>query len=250
MQEPKLQILTGIDMSSELLPIICREGSPSEGAADKELLKHLALMGLGDAPGIERYLVRATKGTLMFREGETCRCYPVVLAGVIRVGRVAPAGQDVVFYRLHAGEGCVLSAACLLEEQRYLASALVEVDVSALLLPINMFRTCLAGNTSFRNFVFCQYAMRIRTLMTLVDSLRSERIAPRLARCLVARQEAGLLEATHAELAADIGTSREVVTRHLRALVRDGSIKQYRRGIHILDMAALQAVANEGAGLR
>lgn len=215
--------------------------------------EQLRALGLEDEPEISMHIMQVPKSTVMFRAGESCRRYPVVLAGSVRICRMGPRGHDIVFYRVQKGEGCVMSAGCLMENQRYPASGVADRDTRALLLPASLFRAYLASNTAFRDFVFRQYSMRIITLMARVDSLISEGPGARLAKYLLARVENGTVATTHAKLAADIGTAREVVSRNLGMLVRAGWIRQRRQAIEVIDIPALQALVdgdNHGQGKR
>ncbi|HET6554083.1 MAG TPA: Crp/Fnr family transcriptional regulator [Dyella sp.] len=206
----------------------------------------LRRLGLQDLPQARALIIRILKGTVLFRAGDACRGYPVVLTGEVRVCRIGPFGHDVVFYRVREGEGCAVSAGCLMEEQRYPVFGVAERETTALFLPASVFREQLDTNVAFRAYVFGQYAMRVGMLMTQIDSLISEGPSTRLARHLLARMQGGTVTMTHAELAADIGTAREVVSRHLGTLVRAGWIRQRRQVIDIIDAGALQALAHTG----
>lgn len=203
----------------------------------------LQRLGLWDIPDISSGIVQVARGATLFRAGDPCRQYPVVLAGSVRVCRTGVGGQDIVFYRVLAGEGCTVSANCLLGDQHYPVFGVTDSQTRVLLLTGAVFRMQLDTNPMFRNFVFRQYSVRIDALMARVDSLLSERPGPRLAKYLLARSDHGAVAMTHAELAADIGTAREVVSRHLGVLARAGWIRQRRQVIEILDAVALQAVA-------
>lgn len=207
----------------------------------------LRCLGLHDLPGIASCMATVNRGTTMFRAGDVCRHYPIVLAGGVRVHRLGLCGQDVVFYRVHAGEGCPLSANCLLEGHPYSAFGEADGDTHVLLLPASVFREQLDANAAFRSFVFRQYAVRIQTMMARIDSLLSERPGTRLAKYLLQRADAGVVTMTHAQLAADIGTAREVVSRELGAMARAGWIRQHRQAIEIVDVPALQEVIMERA---
>lgn len=208
--------------------------------------EELQRLGLREVPDISSGIVQVARGTTMFRAGDPCRQYPIVLAGGVRVCRNGLWGQDVVFYRVQAGEGCTVSANCLLEGRHYPAFGVADSDTRLLLLTGSLFRAQLDSNPAFRTFVFHQYSVRIEALMARVDSLLSERPGSRLAKYLLARADNGTVAMTHAELAADIGTAREVVSRHLGVLARAGWIRQHRQVIEILDVAALRTVASEG----
>lgn len=212
-----------------------------------DIASQLQCLGLRATPELLACVADVAWGSVVFRAGEPCRRYPVVMRGGVRVCRTGSLGHDVVFYRVQAGEGCAVSAACLLEEQRYPVFGVADSATCALLLPASIFHAELASNPMFRDFVFRQYAARIHALMARVDSLISERPQSRLVRHLLASMEQGRIVSTHAQLAADIGTAREVVSRQLGQWVRAGWLRQRRQLIEILDAEALQSLADGDA---
>lgn len=204
---------------------------------------HLQHLGLLNVLAIHTHLAAVPKGTMIFRAGDRCRHYPVVFAGAVRVCRIGPLGHDVVFYRVQVGEGCAVSASCLIDDQRYPVFGVADEETFALLLPAAVFHQQLDSNTTFRHFVLRQYAARVGALMSRVDSLIGGRPGSRLAGHLLIRMRNGVVVTTHAELAADIGTAREVVSRHLGVMARAGWIRQRRQVIDIVDATALQRLA-------
>lgn len=212
-------------------------------AVDESIDAELRRLGLQVLPNIRVLVTQVPRGTVLFRVGDPCRHYPIVLAGDVRVCRPGRSGHEVMFYRMQHGEGCAVSAACLIEKQRYQVIARTDRDTMALLLPAALFHEQLDVNATFRRFVFRQYSMRIGALMIRVESLIGESPGLRLARLLLARMQNGAVTMTHAALATDIGTAREVVSRHLGAMARAGWVRQRRRAIDILDIEALQGIA-------
>lgn len=212
---------------------------------EDETVRCLQRLGLPALAELSSCEVRATRGTVLFSAGEPCRGYPVVICGGVRVCRSGSLGHDVVFYRVQAGEGCAVSAGCLLEERRYPVFGVVDFDCAALLLPTQVFRTQLDTNARFREFVFRQYAMRVGALMGRVDSLISERPGLRLAKHLLAHVKQGEVGMSHAELAVEIGTAREVVSRQLGQWARAGWVRQRRNAVDIVDAEALRKLSNE-----
>ena len=150
----------------------------------------------------------------------------------------------MVFYRVQAGESCAISTACLLDGLPYLADGIAETHVQALMLPHRAFHECLAHSEPFRRFVFCQYARRLGDLMSHIESITSERIGTRIARYLAARMVDGSIAITHEQLATDIGSAREVVSRNLKNFERHGWIRLGRSRIDILDTTSLRSVSS------
>ena len=181
-----------------------------------------------------------------FEVGMQCDNYLMVASGRIRVQRVCESGREIVLYRVAGGETCVLTTACLLAHESYSAEAIAETDVSALAVPRACFDRLLAKSRRFRDFVFAAYASRITDLMLLVEEVAFGHIDIRMARRLLELSDCtGALSLTHQELAVELGTAREVVSRQLKEFERRGWIELERGRMDILDRTALNCLASD-----
>lgn len=184
-------------------------------------------------------------GTRVFGEGSPCRSYLILLSGEVRVQKVAESGREIVLYRVGAGETCVVTTACLMTGVDYDAEGIAETDITAQVLPDSGFRELLGLSEAFRDFVFRAYGSRITGLLALIDEVAFGRMDRRLAACLTARAKGGdELAATHQDLAVELGSAREVVSRLLKEFERRGWVELSRGRIRLLDRAAL-----DGAGI-
>ena len=166
--------------------------------------------------------------------------------GRIRVSQSSSdSGREIVLYRVDAGESCVLTTACMLAEEAYNAEGIAETDVTAVILPKAAFDRLAAEEDTFRNFVFSAYSRRLIDLLRVVDDVAFGRIDVRLAERLLTLGE-GLKEvrATHQDLASELGTAREVISRVLNDFQKRDLIEQSRGLITFKDKAALAALAN------
>jgi len=188
--------------------------------------------------------VTVPAGATVFRDGDPCQNYLLVLEGAVRVQKVSESGKEIVLYRVEDGQSCVLTTSCLLANEHYAAEAIAETEVKAIAIPLVRFREALGGSAAFREFVFASYGQRITDLVTLIDAIAFGRMDSRLARCLLdragARREA---QATHQELARELGTAREVVSRLLKEFERHGWVKLHRGRIELGNSAALEGLA-------
>lgn len=188
-------------------------------------------------------------GTVLFRPGEACARWMVVLAGSVRVVRTDRAGRTMLLYRIGPGETCILTTTGLIEGAAYDAEALAETAVEALVMPGEAFLGLLAEEPRFRRFAFAAYARRIAALMALVEELAFDELGERLARRLLALAGPdGLVAATHERLAEELATAREVVSRRLKAFERAGLVRLARGRIAVADRAGLAAAASGRAG--
>jgi len=188
--------------------------------------------------------VSLPSGYTVFEAGVPCRAYTLIRSGTVRVHQLDQGGGEILLYRLGPGDTCVLNTAALLAEDAYAAYATTESEVQALTISLNGFRTLVATSEGFRNFVFRSHAARIASLMQVVGAVAFERIDVRLAKRLLALAADGNEVAmTHARLAAELGTAREVISRNLETLRRRGTLSLRRGGIAIVDRKALSTVA-------
>ncbi|MBI4968362.1 MAG: Crp/Fnr family transcriptional regulator [Rhodospirillales bacterium] len=188
--------------------------------------------------------VSASAGQVLFRAGGPCQAYLVVEEGVVRVQKTAASGREIVLYRVEAGQTCVLTTACLLGRRDYDAEGIAETDIRALALPVPAFESLMAGSAAFRRFVFQSYASRVSDLLLLIEEVAFGRIDARLAQCLLARQDgAGRIAATHQELAVELGTAREVVSRQLKEFERQGWVRLARGRLDLVQPRALAGLA-------
>lgn len=208
-----------------------------------------ALAGLDRAA--RRRLAAAQQATLpagevVFREGDACSHYLMVLAGAVRVQMVSEQGREIVLYRVGEGQTCVLTTACLMGGQAYNAQGVVESEVTALMLPVAAFRDLVAESAGFREFVFSAYGTRLSDLLLLVEEVAFRRVDARLAALLLARSETGGMAVTHQGLAVELGTAREVISRQLKEFERRGWVRLGRGRVAVVRPEALAALAREG----
>mgnify|MGYP000041193088 CR=1 FL=1 len=164
--------------------------------------------------------------------------------GRIRVSQSSENGREIVLYRVDAGESCVLTTACMLAEEAYNAEGVAETDVTAILLPKTAFDRLAAEEDAFRNFVFAAYSRRLIDLLRVVDDVAFGRIDVRLAeRLLTLGQGRKEVHATHQDLASELGTAREVISRVLNDFQKRDLIAQSRGVISLSDKMGLATIA-------
>lgn len=184
--------------------------------------------------------------TLVIGEGEVCRAVPLVLEGVIRVSKVAENGREIVLYRVGPGETCIMSLTCLMADMAYDAVAVVEEPARLLMIDRTSFARWVSEEEHWRRFAFRLMASRLQEVMTLVEEVAFGRMDERLARFLLQRSAGtagGGVVMTHEEIAAELGTSREVVSRLLKDMERTGVLALNRGRVGILDPAGLAKCA-------
>lgn len=187
-------------------------------------------------------LIHLPSGAELFAERQPCRGFPLVLAGSIRVVKSAPSGREMLLYRVEPGESCVITSSCLLGDAAYTARGIAESPVTLAVLPPPLFNRLVAEDAGFRNFVFHLFSERIAELMALVEEVAFSRLDQRLAKLLLAR-EGDVITATHQQLAEELGSVREIVSRLLKGFAVEGLVELGRERIAVLDRAGLKAIA-------
>jgi CRP/FNR family transcriptional regulator len=177
-----------------------------------------ALASLGDdalaAVLARAQVLRVPAGTPMFGAGSPCRQFPLVLEGSIRVAKCSE-GRELQLYRVAPGESCVLTSGCLVGGRDYPASGVVERDARLVVLPKPVFDELMTVHEPFRRYVFSLFAERLADLMSLVEAVAFHRLDRRLAGVLLGRGR--IVSLTHQQLADELGSVREIVTRVLRS---------------------------------
>lgn len=180
-------------------------------------------------------------GTVVFDEHQPCRGFPFVLAGAIRVAKFSASGRELPLYRVQAGESCIISSSCLLGHADYNARGVAEGATTLALLPRPLFDEML-GAAVFRDFVFALFSERMAELMQLVEEVAFRKLDQRLAALLLGKGR--LVHATHQQLADELGSVREMVSRLLKGFAEQGLVKLGREQVEVLDAAGLRRVAS------
>jgi CRP/FNR family transcriptional regulator len=185
-------------------------------------------------------ILQVAAGTVVFDERQACRGFPFVLAGSLRVLKAAANGRELPLYRVTPGETCIISSACLLGHLPYNARGVSETATTLLLLPSADFEA-LMDEPAFRDFVFQLFSARIAELMQLIEEVAFRKLDQRLAALLLGR--GARVHTTHQQLADELGSVREIVSRLLKGFAEQQLVSLAREQIDILDPAGLRRIA-------
>ncbi len=180
-------------------------------------------------------------GTTVFDERQPCQGFPLVFEGGIRVSKFSASGRELPLYRVLAGESCIITSSCLLGHADYNARGVSEGETTLALLPRALFDELL-GEPAFRDFVFSLFSERMAELMQLVEEVAFRKLDQRLAALLLGKGR--VVHATHQQLADELGSVREMVSRLLKGFSEQGLVKLGREQVEILDPAGLRQVAS------
>ncbi len=181
-------------------------------------------------------------GQPVFHAGGACAGYVLMLAGSIRVEVIGENGREALLYRVQSGQSCVLTTCCVIGGDAYPAAGWCESAARVLMIAKPAFDRALEEAPTFRRFVFANLSGRIAEVITRMEVLAFRPIERRLADYLLRHAAASPgvpLGATHQEIAVDLGTAREVVSRHLKRLESAGLVRLGRSSLEVLDPAGL-----------
>ena len=184
--------------------------------------------------------VSVPAGTVLFDERQPCQGFPFILAGGIRVLKPSASGRELPLYRVLPGESCIITSSCLLGHTDYNARGVTETDTTLVLLPRPIFDDLL-DQPAFRDFVFHLFSERIADLMQLIEEVAFRKLDQRLAGLLLGKGKT--VHATHQQLADELGSVREMVSRLLKGFAEQGLVRLGREQVEILDPAGLRRVA-------
>lgn len=188
-------------------------------------------------------VVSVPAGTQIFEPGQSADNLLLLLDGVVRVQQKSETGREVTLYRVHTGESCVLTTACMLAHEDYSADGVAETDVTAVAIPRKTFDDLAARSFVFREFIFKAYSRRITDLCTLIDDIVFQRMDVRLAARLLELADKNVVHATHQTLANELGTAREVISRTLAEFQRRGWIEQSRGEVRLTGRGGIENLA-------
>lgn len=178
-------------------------------------------------------------GTELMRTGQFIRSTGLVLDGLVKVYREDGEGNEFFMYYLQPGDGCALSMTCLVASQTSSISAVAEKDTEMLMIPLDKMDEWMNQYKTWYQFVIRSYRSRFDELLNLFDQVafrnmdeRLEFYLKRKAKTLNTRH----LNITHSEIAQDLNSSREVISRLLKKLSERGLVRINRYHIELLSL--------------
>ena len=191
-------------------------------------------------------VIALKSGSRIFGPGQAPDSFILLLEGTVRVQQVSATGREIVLYRVMAGESCPLTTACLMSYEGYLAEAIAETDIRAVAVPRMAFDALIATSPEFRQFVFTAFSRRVTDLFRVIDDVAFSRMDIRLAQKLLELAgDRNRLDMTQQQLAAELGTVREVVGRMLNEFQRRGWVEIARGCIAFCNRPAIEGLARD-----
>lgn len=178
---------------------------------------------------------RAEAGKLILSPGEECGTIPFLYSGSIRVYQTHETGRELTLYTIEPGESCILTSSCILQTQKFPAYAGVLKQAEGVALPAGVLKSLTRTSEDWQTFVFQLYGQRIFSLLELVSAVSFQKLDERLWKYLLQRQGYGKIQGTHEEIAMELGSSREVISRLLKEWEIQGKLVLRRGEIKLCD---------------
>jgi CRP/FNR family transcriptional regulator len=161
---------------------------------------------------------------------------PLLLKGQLRILREDDEGHELLLYYIRPGETCAMSLTCCSGNAVSNVRAIAEEDTELLLLPIQIIDEWTTKYPSFKSFILKTYQKRFEELLNTIDSIAFHNLDDRLSQLLKQKseKEGSELKTTHQELANQLNSSREVISRLLKQMERKGKIQMGRNKIILL----------------
>jgi len=185
------------------------------------------------------------KGTVLYEHGTPCPLVPFILDGTVRVYKVGESGREITLYRVESGQTCVLSCSCALSDVdgKLPAIAVAETDVTMLAVPSFQFRRLLKAYPVLQQMINGVFTERLSEMMMVVEEVAFQRVDLRLAEWLLRATEPPApdhVDLTHAQLAVELGSAREVVSRILKDFERRGFVHLGRGRVDLANRPTLR----------
>ncbi len=190
------------------------------------------------------YIEKYNKGMMMHRTDGSCKGLMTVLSGQLRTYILSEEGREVTLFRVNAEEVCVLSASCLMDTITF--DVLIEAteDTEVLVLPASTLNQIVQQNPYVELFLYKSATEKFSDVMWTMQQILFLKIDQRVAQFLwdeMVQKNSMTLLLTHDEIARYIGSAREVVTKVLKYMVKEGALELKRGTITVLDKELLRS---------
>jgi CRP/FNR family transcriptional regulator len=195
---------------------------------EKELLDEIEKKGVP---------VSVKAGDTIMDIGQTVRTMPIILSGSIKVSRTDEDGREILLYYVNPNESCAMTFTCCMQQHASEIKAVAEEDVEMLAIPVGSMDEWMAKYPSWKSFVMRTVQNRFHELLKTIDQIAFQKLDERLENYLKEKAKttgSTLLNISHEQIAKELASSREVISRLLKKLETDKKLLLYRNQIKLL----------------
>jgi CRP/FNR family transcriptional regulator len=182
------------------------------------------------------HIVTIHAGELLIEIGQYIKFMPFVLEGSLKVMREDAEGNELLLYYINPGETCAMSLTCCQGESKSNVRAVAEEDSTFLAVPVNMLDQWTSDFRSLKSFVLLSYQRRFDELLRTIDGIAFQKLDDRLQSSLKSKANSSgskIIVTTHQELASELNSSREVISRLLKSMEHQGLVHLGRGRIEL-----------------
>lgn len=211
-----------------------------ESINKEELLQKFSQL---EQPLLEEILAHSTskhlkEGEEALRTGQYIKSTVLLSKGLLKIYREDEEGNEFLMYYLEPGNACALSMMCTArnEQSQIMAKAVDESEI--VLIPSHLSELWLAKYKSWHNFVILSYRQRFEELLQTLDSIAFKALDERLLFYLKrhVKVSGNEVRLSHQQIANELSSSREVISRLLKKLEQTGAITLHRNYIEVHDL--------------
>ncbi len=180
-------------------------------------------------------MITVPADTMVCQSGDVCENLVIVLQGQVKVYRPAANGRSLTLYTVNENESCILTASCILNQTPFPAFAVTITEVKALSIPPDKVIDWLEHEPMWQKYMFSLLSQRMINLIDLVDTVAFESLDVRLEAWLQGHADQKIIHTTHQKIAEDLASSREVISRLLKRLEKNGAVELGRGTIKVVN---------------
>jgi CRP/FNR family transcriptional regulator, anaerobic regulatory protein len=183
------------------------------------------------------HVVELKAGDIWIDIGGYIKHIPLVLGGMLKLLREDGSGNEILLYFVGPGETCAMSLTCCMSDARSTIRVIAEEDTVLLAVPVRFMDEWTERFRSWKSFVMLTYQRRFEELLRTIDGVAFQKLDVRILSLLrerVANQGSAVVQITHQELANELNSSREVISRLLKGMENDRLLKLGRQRIEVL----------------
>lgn len=182
-------------------------------------------------------IITVKAGETIIDTGQYIRFIPILLEGNIKIIRQDEKEGEILLYYVGSNETCAMSLTCCLAHQKSRIRAVAEEDTTMITIPIQKMEEWMIKYPSWNNFIMLTYSTRFDELLKTIDGIAFHKVDERLVKYLQDKAEvteSKILNVSHQQIAEELNSSREVISRLLKQLEHHGKIKLGRNKIELI----------------
>jgi CRP/FNR family transcriptional regulator len=179
-------------------------------------------------------IIEIAEGEMLIDIGQYIKMMPLILSGSLKILREDNDGKELLIYHVRPGETCAMSITCCMGDAKSSVRAVAEEDTTMIALPTRIMDEWSNQYPSWKHFIMRTYQRRFEELLQTIDSIAFQKLDDRLERWLkekTSKSEDGVIHSTHHEIASELHSSREVISRLLKKMEHQGLLELGRNKI-------------------